>query len=298
MTFEKISIPLTFLVVLIIWSTTPLAIQWSSVEAPMASALLRMTIGMLFTLAIITVLGTKLPYGRAELRVYAFSGVVIYVNMALFYSAAQLIPSGWIAVLFGLSPLFTGVFASFVEPEARLTATKLFGLLLGVLGLYLVFAAGTSLQEASVLGVCLVVVATLVASSSSVITRQLVKPLDITGIQITTGSLMVAVPLFAITTLVTESSFSFKFSDRALAATLYLGFIGTGIGFTLYYFLLKRISASRIALITLVTPITGLSVGSWFNGEPLVGEVWTGAALVCTGLLIYEFKPRLGLRKL
>jgi drug/metabolite transporter (DMT)-like permease len=47
-----------------------------------------------------------------------------------------------------------------------------------------------------------------------------------------------------------------------------------------------------------VTPISALSVGSWLNNEPLVPEVWMGAALVCIGLLLYEFKPKLGLRKL
>ncbi|MFT5572452.1 MAG: drug/metabolite transporter (DMT)-like permease [Cryomorphaceae bacterium] len=298
MKFDKFSVPLAFLVVLMIWSTTPLAIQWSSAGAPMASALLRMTIGMLFTLSIITAMRIKLPTGPAERRVYAFSGMVIYINMSLFYMAAQLIPSGWIAVLFGLSPLLTGLFASFVEPESRLTPSKVFGLLLGVMGLYLVFAAGASLEEASMKGVVLTLIATVVASSSSVITRQLVKPLDISGMQITAGSLIVAVPLFAITVWFVEPTFTFNFSQKALASTLYLGFIGTGVGFTLYYFLLKRMSASRISLITLITPISGLSVGSWLNGEPLLGEIWMGAALVCTGLLIYEFKPRLGLRKL
>jgi drug/metabolite transporter (DMT)-like permease len=298
MKLDKIGVPLAFLVVLIIWSTTPLAIQWSSSGAPMASALLRMTIGMLFTLAIITAMRIKLPTGPAERRVYAFSGLVIYINMSLFYIAAQLIPSGWIAVMFGLSPLFTGLFASIVEPESRLTPSKIFGLLLGVTGLYLVFAAGANIEQASIKGVVLTLIATLVASSSSVVTRQLVKPLDISGMQITAGSLMVTVPLFAITVWFTETSFAFNFSQKALAATLYLGFIGTGVGFTLYYFLLKRMSASRISLITLITPISGLSIGSWLNGEPLVGGIWMGAALVCTGLLIYEYKPRLGLRKL
>jgi len=83
-----------------------------------------------------------------------------------------------------------------------------------------------------------------------------------------------------------------------MTAIFYLGLIGTGVGFTLYYYLLKRVSASRIALITLVTPITALTVGSWFNNEVLVPEVWMGASLVCAGLLLYEFKPKLGLRKL
>lgn len=295
---HNFAIGLAFIAVLIIWSTTPLAIQWSSSDGPMTSAFLRMMIGMLFTLALLLLLRERLPTQRAALRVYAFSGVVIYLNMSLFYLAAQLIPSGWIAVLFGLSPLLTGLFASLVEPESRLNSTKIFGLLLGVCGLYLVFSAGISVRDASIAGVIMTLLATLIAAASSVVTRQLVKPLEISGRQITCGSLIVAVPLFAVTMLLSESGTGFAMSERALASTLYLGLIGSGIGFSLYYYLLKHVSASRISLITLITPITGLSIGNWFNNEPLLGEIWLGAALVCTGLLIYQFKPRLGLRRL
>ena len=98
--------------------------------------------------------------------------------------------------------------------------------------------------------------------------------------------------------LLLEPEMRFDFSDRAIVGILYLGFIGTGVGFTLYYFLLKRVSASRLSLITLVTPIAALTLGSWLNNEPIVSEVWIGAVLVCAGLLLYEFKPKLGLRRM
>jgi len=154
------------------------------------------------------------------------------------------------------------------------------------------------IEDASLEGVTLTLIGTLLSAASSVITRQLVKDLDISGMQITTGSLIVTIPFFAIAALLLEPNIGVDHSDRAIASTVYLGLIGTGAGFTLYYYLLKRISASRISLIALMTPISALSVGSWLNNEPLVSEVWLGAGLVCIGLLLYEFKPRLGLRKL
>jgi drug/metabolite transporter (DMT)-like permease len=218
--------------------------------------------------------------------------------MSLFYAAAQLIPSGWIAVLFGLSPLATGLFSAIVEPETELTVARVSGLLLGLGGLYLVFSAGLNVADASIEGVAMTLIAVLISSATSVITRQLVKDLVIPGMQITTGSLIVAIPFFIVAVLLLEPGLNFNFSDKAWSAILYLGLIGTGVGFTLYYYLLKHVSASRIALITLVTPISALSVGSWLNNEPLVAEVWMGAALVCVGLLLYQFTPKLGLRKL
>jgi drug/metabolite transporter (DMT)-like permease len=310
--FSTLAIPISFVLVLIIWTTTPLAIKWSSAGAPMTSALLRMLIGVTFCGSIVIFMSSKFRVDAAARKVYLVGGLSIFVCMSLFYAAAQLIPSGWIAVLFGLSPLTTGLFSALVEPETRLTPTRLFGLSLGLGGLYLVFSAGLNLADASIEGVILTLIAVLISSATSVITRQLVKDLDLPGMQITTGSLIVAIPFFVVAAVLLEPelslSFSFSFTNlsftslnftnRAWSAILYLGLIGTGVGFTLYYYLLKHVSASRIALITLVTPISALSVGSWLNNEPLVPEVWMGAALVCIGLLLYEFKPKLGLRKL
>jgi len=184
-----------------------------------------------------------------------------------------------------------------VEPESKLTPSRVIGILLGIGGLYLVFSAGLKVEDASIKGIVLVLLAVLISSSTSVITRQLVKPLSLSGMQITTGSLIVTIPLFMLTAWLSEPNFQ-GFTNKAILSILYLGIIGSGVGFTLYYFLLKHTSANRVALITLVTPISALSLGSWLNNEPLVGEVWLGAAMVCIGLLLYEFKPKLGLRKL
>ncbi len=287
-----------FTVVLIIWSTTPLAVQWSSANAPLTSVSLRMLVGMAFCTTFILLTRKGLEFSKAAWKIYVVGGISIYGGMVFFYLAAQEIPSGWIAVLFGLSPILTGFFASFVEPETRLTVSRGLGLLLGVAGLYLVFSAGLSFADASVVGVLLALGGTVLSSISSVVTRQLVKDYSIAGMQITTGSLIIAIPLFLLTMLVAEPGFNMPFTNKQLMGIVYLGFAGTGIGFTLYFYLLKRISASRLSLVTLITPIAALSLGSWLNNEPLLAEVWIGAGFVCLGLLLYEFKPKLGLRSM
>ncbi len=79
-----------------------------------------------------------------------------------------------------------------------------------------------------------------------------------------------------------------QIEDRALYAIVYLGLMGSIVGFMLYYYLLKRISAIRLSLVTLITPVTGLLMGQWFNQEQLPKMVWYGVALVLTGLLLYQ----------
>ena len=295
---NKYSIPLAFLCVISIWSTTPLAVQWSSGNAPIASALLRMMLGAAFCGAVMLATRVKLPFDQRARALFLASGLSIFGSMTLIYWAAQSIPSGWIAVLFGLSPLFTGLFSILVEPESDLTITRSAGILLGFFGLYLVFRAGLSFKEDSLLGVALVVVAVLISSSSAVLIRHLAHARDLSGIQITTGGLLVAIPFFALTALLVDPVSQLQFTPKAQAAILYLGLLGTGIGFSLYFFLLKHTSASNVSLVTLVTPITALLIGSWLNNEPVIPNVWWGGICVCLGLLLYQYRPLLGSNKL
>ncbi len=298
MNFDKLSVPFAFLTVIVIWTTTPLAIQWSSEGAPMTSAFYRMSIGMVFCIGTMLLTQGKLPLGQANIHIYLVGGISIFLGTALFYSSAQLIPSGWVAVVFGLSPLITGVFSAMVEPEAQLTPARLIGLSLGLSGLGLVFSAGLKFEDASVLGLGYSAVAVTITSAASVYTRQLVKEQTVSGLQITVGSLVTSLPFFALTALMVAPGFDARFAPSAIYGIVYLGVLGSGVGFTLYYFLLKRVSASKISLVGLITPITALTLGALLNNEPVIANVYYGAALVCCGLFLYEFKPRLGLRHL
>ncbi len=296
--WAKLQIPVGFLVVLIIWSTTPLAIAKSVGGVPFTSALLRMSIGAAFCVIILLLRKHPLPINEHTKPVYLISGFSIFGSMSLIYTAAQTIPSGWIAVLFGLSPIMTGLFALPFEEDSKLTPVKTLGLLLGFYGLYLVFAAGISFESMASMGIIYCFIAVIIASSSSVAMRHLSTKTDITGMQVTTGGLLVAIPLFLLMSLSTESVSDMAFGRTEVIAVLYLGLIGTGIGFTVYFFLLKRLSASRVSLITLITPISSLALGAQLNNEPLLPGIWVGAVCVSIGLLLYEFKPKLGFRKL
>lgn len=294
---HKFSVQLAFLAAIIIWSTTPLAVQWSSGNAPLTSVLLRMVLGASFCGLIMFAKNTTLPFDQSARNLYLVSGISIFGAMSLIYLGAQSIPSGWIAVVYGLSPLFTGLFSLFVEPERQFTPARIFGILLGFFGLYLVFKAGLSIDENTINGVIIIVFSVIISSSSAVLARQLASKVELTGMQITMGGLLVAIPFFLVSALIFDPVTDISYSSKAVTSILYLGIIGTGIGFSLYYFLLKNTSASNVSMITLVTPVTALFIGSWLNNEPVISDVWIGAGCVCLGLLLYQYKPRYGFRK-
>jgi drug/metabolite transporter (DMT)-like permease len=76
---------------------------------------------------------------------------------------------------------------------------------------------------------------------------------------------------------------------RAGAAIVYLGFFGSVIGFALYYYVIKHLEASKVALITLLTPVIALLLGNLLNGETIGLRLWLGTALILCGLTVHQW---------
>lgn len=282
-----------YIAIILIWSTTPLAIQWSSEGEPLFSVTARMVIGVLGSLILARIMKIELPLDKNAKQLYLASGLSTYLVMAIVYWSAQYIPSGWISVIFGLSPIITGLFAYLFAQEKQLTRSKIIGMMLGFAGLAMVFSSGLQLDQSTIWGITGTFIAVTITSISSVWIKHLSHQGETSGLAITIGGLIVSIPFFILTTMLFTDNWLPTLSGKAWVFIFYLGLIGTTLGFTLYYFLLRQISATRVALIMLITPVNCLLIGSWLNNEPIVLNVWIGALMICTGLFFYELKnPR------
>jgi len=178
------------------------------------------------------------------------------------------------------------VLASVILKEANLTVTRLIGMTFGVAGLAVVFIEGISISTAALLGVAATVISAASQSLGAVLIKQQ-KP-DFHPVAITTGSIMVALPLFILNCVV-SGAWPETISMRSTLSILYLAVLGSAIGFPLYFYLLKNLKAERVALITLITPVTALLLGAFLNNEIISVKAWLGTGLILTGLTLYEY---------
>ncbi len=282
------SVPAAFIGVIVIWSTTPLAIKWSG-EGPgfLFGVSARMLIGTVLCLALMKLVRVALPWDRAARRTYVAAGAAIYASMLCVYWAAQQIPSGLISVLFGLTPLMTGVFASLWLAESSLTPPKLLGMLAGLAGLVFVFGGGLTLGVASVQGIAAVLVSVVLHALSAVWVKRIDAQLP--AMAVTGGGLLFALPFYLLTWLLFDGVLPAALPVKALWSIVYLGVFGSVLGFILYYHVLKHLEAGRTALITLVTPVLALLLGNTLNGETVGVPVAVGTALILSGLVLYQW---------
>jgi drug/metabolite transporter (DMT)-like permease len=71
----------------------------------------------------------------------------------------------------------------------------------------------------------------------------------------------------------------------SIGALLYLAIAGSAVTFSLYYWLLARLPAKRLALIAYVVPVVAVAVGA-LRGEPLTRRTLAGSALVVVGVAL------------
>jgi len=280
------SVPAAYLGIILIWSTTPLAVKWSGEGTGfLLGALGRMSLATLLCLALVVALRLEFPWHREARRAYFSGALGAFGAMLLIYWAAQRVPSGLISVLFGLSPLTTALLARPLLNERRLDGVQLSGMLVALAGLVVIFGASLALGPNAGIGLAAILISVLLQSLSLVLIKRHAGPLP--SLSVTTGALMIATPLFFLTWLVFDHHAPAVLPVRAVASIVYLGVIGSVIGFSLFFYVLKHVSVQTSALITLVTPVLALLLGSAINHEHVGLRIWAGTVLVLSGLALH-----------
>jgi len=286
------SVPLAYIGVIIIWSTTPLAIKWSGGDAGfLFGVTARMLIGLLFSSVLIMLLSQRrLPWDQHARKVYLVAGIAIYGAMLSVYWGSQYISSGFISVVFGLNPIVTGIMAALWLNERSLTPAKISGVVLGVVGLMVIFSQGIQSGGHAAIGIAAVCLSVLLHSLSSVWFKKIGSHLS--ALEITHGGLMVSVPLYLLTWFIFQGTWPENFSQRGFGSIVYLGIFGSVLGFVLFFYILKHVEVSRVSLITLITPVVALFLGYALNNEILNVTVWIGTGLIMLGMSFYQWSDK------
>lgn len=290
------SVPAAYFAVVLVWSTTPLGIVWSSESvSPTMAVLLRMVIAVLLGGGIIYLRNIELPKHKEALKVYGFSSLGIFGGMMFSYMAAAYIPSGMMSLIFGLSPILSALLAQKLLNEPKFSMIRKISMLVSFTGLAIVCSDSISFNAHSELGLLYILTAVFFFSLSGV----LVKSIDIVihPMATTVGALAVSIPLFLLAWIILDGTLPIEhWQSRSIWAIVYLGVFGSFIGFVAYFYVLQKLSASTVALITMMTPVFALTLGAVLNDESISARLIFGAVFVISGLSFYHWGEKV-LRK-
>ena len=276
---------LAYVLVVLIWATTPLAIQWSSDSISfIAAALSRMMIAVAFALPILFALRRRL-FPPGAWKVYLAGSIGIFPNMPIVYWSAQFIPSGLVAVIFAMSPFVTGVLSLLILRENPFTVRRVLALIMALAGLSVIFYGQLRIDHQGLYGIGGILLSCVLFSFSSVWMKRLNENTE--AFAQMTGSLLFSLPGLVFTWWWLDGQLPASMSDKTLGAVAYLAIFGSLLGYTLFFFILKRLSASVVSLVTLMTPLLALLLGVWIADERFTFQLLLGAGMVILALLLY-----------
>ncbi|MDT4328576.1 DMT family transporter [Methylomonas sp. MED-D] len=291
----KPQLALAYFGVVLIWTTTPLAIKWSSIGVSYVfGATGRMSIGLACLLVLLLLRRKGLPCHRLALRTYLAVSMQIYASMLITYWSARFVPSGWISVIFGLGPFITAFMAAAYLKERSLGWRKLAAYSLGAFGLAVMFSSARELHPMAIQGTLGILLATFIHAASAVWVKQIDAKLP--SVQQITGGLLISVPLYWLTWLILDDgALPTQIQPQTLYAIVYLGVVATTLGFALYYYVLGQLPATDVAMMNLMTPVLSLLLGYLANREPITMKTVVGTSLIMAALALHQRADRASL---
>ncbi len=179
--------------------------------------------------------------------------------------------------------------------KERLGLTKLLGCLVAFAGVYVISGAPSLVGKE--LGIALVLTGGFLWAVGQAMFRRLNErhPGAIGGVGAIAWIAVLATPQLIVMSLVTESDHLNHLQNAGWeiwAAVLYLGLIMTGLGYSLWYHILGRYSASLAAPFLLLVPVASVLGGWLFLGEAITLPILAGGALVVVGVAILTVEKR------
>jgi drug/metabolite transporter (DMT)-like permease len=286
---------LLFILLGFLWGSSYLFIK-IGVDAglqPFTLVSLRLLIGLALLVVVVRVAREALP---RDARMYGHLVVLGLFSVALPFTlitwAEQSVDSSLAAVLTGAVPLFVIPFAAVILRDERVTLNKLIGIAIGLIGVAIVvgfdpaaLAGNELLAEVALIG------AAASYAAGGVYARRFVhglRPMIPAMFQVGFALVMVGIPAILL-----EGPIRLDIRADALFAVIWLGLLGSGAAYLVFFRLLGAWGATRTSLVAYLLPIWGIVLGALVLSEPIDVRLILGTALVIGGIALVNLRRSL-----
>lgn len=205
--------------------------------------------------------------------------VMVGAPTLLIAAGQQTVSSSLAGILVSATPILTAGIAVQFDAEERSSRQQLFGIVLGLVGIVLLFGLDLSVSSGGALGGAALLVASLGYALGGFLVKHKAATVPPLGL-VVFGSAISAVLLIPVAAV--------SLPDRAptltsVAAVVELGVLGTAVGWALYYLSIKDLGPQRASLVQYLAPAFAVVLGVIVLGEKLTAASVAGLLLVVSG---------------
>lgn len=205
--------------------------------------------------------------------------VQVVVPFALITYGERHIPSSLTGILVSAAPIFTALIAVRYDDDERPHGIAIIGVVMGIVGVVLLFGLDLSGDAAAIAGGLMVLLASVGYAVGSLYLKHRLRQVPAIGIAASTmlvGTLVLLVP--ALLQLPPHAP-----EARTVGSLIALGAGGTGIAFWIYYTLIAEIGPGRASLVAYIAPGFAVVYGVTLLSEPITAGAIIGLVLILAG---------------
>lgn len=188
--------------------------------------------------------------------------------------------SGSVSSLLGaMNPVFIPILAALFLKE-KLTAAKVACVAVSMAGVVVIVGVNGT---ADPVGVVLMLLATFLWSSASIIIRRIAPAYD--PMQVAMMAILCAMPLTGIWSVFELQTHAASFPLKTVLAALFMGTVGTAAPHSLWNYCLSKMDASFCSMFYPLQPLVSATLGVMFLGEQITANYLVGALVICCGIV-------------
>lgn len=270
------------------WVTMKIAI---SDIPPFLFSSLRLFIGAIPLFIILIIQRKRLFVDKGIFKNYLIMSLLMSLGyMAILTYGMQFVDSGKTSVLVYTMPIFVTIISHFKLDE-KINIYKMVGLTFGLLGLLFILGLEITNPDTKVIfGELLILISALSWGLANVFSKIRFKNIDF--IHMNAWQLIMGALLLFVLSLILEPNYSVEWSNKALLSLLFNGLFSTAFTFVVWFWVLKKLNASKASMALMFVPILGIIFGSLQLGENITISIVVGSFLICAGIFMntYNFK--------
>jgi len=253
---------------------------------PLTIVMLRVLIGAIVLHVVLRVRHLKFPFDFKSLWQFALMGALNNaIPFTLIVWGQQSIDAGRASVLNATVPLFTVLLAHWLLADEKLSASKVTGVVIGFLGVFVLTINSIADSESvnSVVGQMAVLGAAVSYAFASIFGRQLNRfDPQVSATGMLTGSAVMMIPL----AFLFESPGLARPGVGSIVVVVLLGVACTAFAYLLYFKILMKAGSSNLSLVTFLIPPSAICMGVVFLAEKFTLYDLIGLVLILIGMAI------------
>lgn len=276
-----------------IWGASYLFIKVGGAEIPpLTFAALRTLIAGLVLIPVILIQREKFP--ARDSGVWKWLAAMGLLNSVIPYTLITWgethISSGLAAILVGAMPIFTVLLAHWLTHDEKLTPMRLIGVLVGFVGVVILFLPDLQLGlQQNLAGGLAVVIAAVSYAFAATLARRHLREQSSTIVAM--SQLLIAAIVLVPFSLLLDQPYGLRPSPAALGSLVVLAVMGTAIAYVMYYWLVANVGATRTSLVTYVSPVIAVFLGALALNERLDWTTFIGLIAIIAGVAIVTRSP-------